>query len=156
MRYILIRHGKTDANRLTRAAFGKHGAPLNKVGISQAKQLREQLLTYDFKPAVEPVAVSELLRTAQTARYAGLHNTSTYPLLNEVKTADPQHTQQLIEKRILPAEAIKVAEKLLANPPRERIWVTHGLVIAALLQELGKLEPDTFIPGFCEIIEIEL
>jgi hypothetical protein len=76
--------------------------------------------------------------------------------LNEVKTADPQHTQQLIEKRILPAEAIKVAEKLLANPPRERIWVTHGLVIAALLQELGKLEPDTFIPGFCEIIEIEL
>jgi broad specificity phosphatase PhoE len=156
MRYTLIRHGKTDANRLTRAAFGKQGAPLNMVGISQTKKLRKQLLNYGFDLATEPVAVSELLRTAQTAQYAGLQNVKAYSLLNEVKTPDPRHTQRLIEKKVLPAEATKAARKLLANPPKGRIWVTHGLIIAALLQELGKLERGTFIPGFCEIIEIDL
>ena len=99
MHYILIRHGKTDANRLTRAAFGKQGAPLNEIGIAQAKRLRIQLATYGFDNlATEPVAVSTLLRTAQTAQNAGLQTINTYSLLDEVKTADPQHTQQLIEK----------------------------------------------------------
>jgi len=56
----------------------------------------------------------------------------------------------------LPPEAIKVAKNILANSPKERIWVTHGLVIAAVMHELGKLDQDAFIPDFCEIIEIDL
>ncbi|HVV26080.1 MAG TPA: phosphoglycerate mutase family protein [Candidatus Saccharimonadales bacterium] len=98
MRYILIRHGKTDANRLTRATFGKQGAPLNDQGIFQAKKLREQLLARGIDLATVTVAVSELLRTTQTAQYAGLKNITAYALLNEVKTPDPRHTQQLIKK----------------------------------------------------------
>ncbi|MGC1176838.1 MAG: phosphoglycerate mutase family protein [Candidatus Saccharimonadales bacterium] len=156
MRYLLIRHGKTDANRLTRAAFGKQGAPLNKLGIAQAKKLRKQLLAYGFNLATEPVAVSTLLRTIQTARHAGIQTTNTYSLLNEVKTSDPQHTQLLIERKLLPPEAVKTAKNILANPLKERIWVTHGLVIAAIMNELGKLDPDIFIPDFCKIIEIDL
>jgi broad specificity phosphatase PhoE len=156
MRYILIRHGKTDANRLTRMAFGKQGAPLNKLGISQAKNLRKRLHAYGFDLATEPVAASELLRTAQTAQHAGLQIITIYAALNEVKTPNPQHTQLLIEKKILPPEAIEAAKNLLANPPKERVWVTHGLVIAAIMHELGKLNPDVFIPGFCEIVEIDL
>lgn len=101
MRYLLIRHGKTDANRLTRAAFGKEGAPLNKLGVSQAKKLRKQLLARGFDLATEPVAVSELLRTSQTAQEAGLQ-INTYSLLNEVKTP----------------EAVQTAKNILASPPK--------------------------------------
>lgn len=156
MLYLLIRHGKTDANRLTRAAFGKQGAPLNAEGIAQAEALHDQLLAYGFDLRTAPVATSELLRTSQTAQHAGLHSINTYSILNEVNTPDPAHTQQLIQNKTLPPEAIEAAKKILANPPKERIWVTHGLVIAAIMQVLKTLKPDVFIPNFCEIIEIDL
>lgn len=156
MRYILIRHGKTDANRLTRVAYGRRGASLNAEGIIQVMKLREKLLKYDFDISSEPVAVSELISTAQTAKNAGLHNIKSYSLLNEVKTKDPQATQLLIEKKILPAEAIAAAKNILANPPIERIWVTHGLIIAAILEELGLAKPNKFVIDFCEHVEIDL
>ena len=156
MKYTLIRHGKTDANRLTRAAFGKQGAPLNHEGIVQTAALHELLLVYDFNLTTEPTAVSTFLRTAQTAQFAGLQNIIAYPILDEVKTPDPQRTQQLIENKLLPPEAIEAAKRILVKPPIERIWVTHGLVIAAVQHLLGTTIEDRFIIDFCEIVEIEL
>jgi broad specificity phosphatase PhoE len=156
MKYILIRHGKTDANRLTRVNFGQQGALLNHEGIVQTAALHERLLTYDFDLATEPVAVSTLLRTAQTAQFAGLQNITAHPLLDEVKTPNPLHTQQLIENKQLPPEAIEAAKRILAKPPKARIWVTHGLVIAAVQHLLGTIIEDKFIIDFCGIVEIEL
>ncbi|HEU4966843.1 MAG TPA: histidine phosphatase family protein [Candidatus Saccharimonadales bacterium] len=156
MKYLLIRHGKTDANRTTRAAYGTQGAPLNDDGIQQAKALRWELLKHDIILSNEPAAVSELLRAKQTAEVAGLKNIHTNSLLNEVNTPDQQKTTEDIKKGILAPEAIAAAKKLLANPPKERIWVTHGQLIAAILAELKQADPDTFMPDFCEIRVVEL
>ncbi len=153
---MLIRHGKTDASRTTRAAFGKQGAPLNDEGTQQAKALRWELLKRNIILGNEPVAVSELLRARQTAEVAGLKNTVANSFLNEVNTLDPQKTTEDIKKGILAPEAIAAAKRLLANPPKEKIWVTHGQLIAAILAELKQTDPKKFMPDFCEIREVEL
>lgn len=156
MRYFIIRHGKTDANRMTRAAYGKQGAPLNDEGIQQATALRAALRKHGIDLAKEPVAVSELLRAQQTAQFAGLKNIAVNPALNEVNPPDPQKTTEELKRGILAPEAIAAARKVLANPPKEKIWVTHGLLIAAILSELKLADAHDWMPGFCEIREIEL
>ncbi|MFI5271012.1 MAG: histidine phosphatase family protein, partial [Candidatus Saccharimonadales bacterium] len=81
MKYLLIRHGETDANRLTRAAFGKSGAPLNEIGKQQALQLRNALASIGIDKN-QRVAISEFQRTKQTANLAGFSRTTANPLLN--------------------------------------------------------------------------
>lgn len=155
MKYLVIRHGQTDANRLNRIAFGKEGAPINDLGVVYAKELGKKLAILGIDISNEFVAVSELLRTKQTAEVAGFINLKINPMLNEINTDDPQRTLELVSQAKLPAQAIIAAKAILANPPEEKIWVTHGLVIAALLVELGISERDKFIPDYCEIREIE-
>ncbi len=155
MRYLLIRHAKTDANRLTRAVFGKQGAPINKRGVEQVKSLEKKLKKLGINTASEPIAISELLRAKQTAELAGFKNLVKNSLLNEVNTLDPTKTLELVAQAKLPDEARQAAKAILANPPKEQVWITHGLVIAAMLVELGLSNPKKFIPDFCEIIEIE-
>lgn len=77
-------------------------------------------------------------------------------MLNEVKTPDPQKTNELIAQGTIPEEARAAAQRILANPPKELIWVTHGQVIAALLEALGQADPHNRIPDFCEVRHIEL
>ncbi len=154
MKYLIIRHAKTDANRLTRAVFGKSGAPINDEGKQQAAGLRHELTRLNIDIETEPVAVSELLRTKQTAELAGFKNITVNPLLNEVNTADPKHTLELVAQGKLPEETIVAAKAILANPPKQKIWVTHGLVMAGILQVLGLTDPYNLIPKHCEIIEI--
>lgn len=156
MRYYLIRHGKTDANRTTRAAYGKQGAPLNDEGRQQAGTLHETLLALGIDPRNEVAAVSELLRTQQTAELAGLKKTVTTSMLNEVNTPDPQKTTDDLKRGILAEEAVVAAKNLLAHPPKERLWVTHGQLIAAILAELKQISPNKFIPDFCEVTAIDL
>jgi hypothetical protein len=103
----------------------------------------------------KPVAVSELLRTKQTAEIAGFKTININPLLNEVNTPDPVHTKELIKQKILPEEALAAAKALLSNPPKEGVWVTHGLVIAAL-EQLLKIQAPAFIADFCEIRELPI
>lgn len=155
MKYLLIRHGKTDANRLTRAAFGKTGAPLNESGVQQALQLGKVLSSQGVNKS-QVVAISEFQRTKQTANIAGLKKTRTNSLLNEVMTSNPKHTIELVAKRKLPQEAIDAAKAVLTNPPKEHVWVTHGLLIAAIEHVTKQLKPHSFIPDFCEIIEIDI
>ena len=156
LKYYLIRHGKTDANRMARAAYGKQGAPLNDEGNQQARALRKRLLGYGFDLNTVPVAVSELLRAQQTAELAGLKNITVNSLLNEVNTPDPQKTTEQLKQGIIAEEATQAAKSLLLNPPKATIWVTHGQLIAAVLQELKQNDPHKFMPDFCEIREIEL
>ena len=156
MRYYLIRHGKTDANRMTRATYGKQGAPLNDDGKQQAEELHKKLLELGIDLNKEVVAASELLRAQQTAEFAGFQNIVINSILNEVNTPDPQKTTDDLKRGILADEAIVAAKEVLANPPKERIWVTHGQLIAAILAELKQNKLNTFIPDFCEVTEIEL
>lgn len=156
MRYLLIRHGKTDANRLTRAAFGIEGALLNEEGMQQARDLGLLLKKRGIDLGATAVAVSELLRTRQTAEVAGFIDISTNSLLNEVNTGNPAQTLELVAHGELPKEAQQAARALLAKPPSQPVWVTHGLVIAALLVELDMSDSEHFIPSFCEVIEIDI
>ena len=155
MKYLLIRHAKTDANRLTRAVFGKLGAPINDEGKQQAEKLHDELIKRNIDSATEPVVVSELLRTQQTAELAGFKNITVNPLLNEVNTADPKQTLELVAQGELPEEAIVAAHAILANPPKQKIWVTHGLVIAAIRQVLNVSGTEDLVPKHCEIVEID-
>jgi broad specificity phosphatase PhoE len=155
VKYLVIRHGKTDANRLTRAVFGKAGAPLNDEGQVQAKKLKSKLKSIGIDDTT-PVAVSELLRTHETATYAGLKNITINPLLNEVNTSDPQRTLDLVAEGKLPQEAIKAAEAIINNPPKEKVWVTHGLVVAAIQELLGRSDNESFIPDYCEVRTVDI
>lgn len=155
MKYLLIRHAKTDANRLTRVAFGKEGAPINVFGEQQAQELRKKLIKIGIDTNKEVVAVSELLRTKQTAESAGFKHFSVNSVLNEVNTDNPQRTLELVAQAKLPEQAIVAAKAIVAKPPKEKIWVTHGLVIAAIQVELGLSDPQNFIPDYCEIREVE-
>jgi len=155
MKYLVIRHGKTGGTRLNRPLFGKEGAPLVEEGREQAQMLGEMLREKSIATTTLPVAVSELIRTRQTAMEAGFpeEHLQTSSLLNEIHTADPHKTVEMIGRGELPQEALVAAKKLLSNPPQETIWFTHGLVIAALREVLGL---PGFIPDFCEIVEIEI
>jgi len=154
MQYFVIRHGMTDANRLTRAAYGKRGAPLNKQGIKQAEKLRTLLKEKGIDIDAEPAAVSEFLRAEQTAEIAGIKKIVVYNVLNEIQS-DPVKTQELIKKGVVPGEAVNAAKKLLKNPPKEKVWVTHGLLIAALLNIIQETK-GVIVPDFCEITEINI
>lgn len=155
MKYFVIRHGKTDANRLTRAAFGLVGAPLNAEGEQQAKDLHIRLMRMGIDLNI-PVAVSRMLRTRQTASLAGFDNLVENKILNEINTPNPKLTQELVAQKKLPPQAIDAARAIIENPPLEKVWVTHGLVIAALQEILGRAPIEDFIPSFCEIRLIEI
>ena len=137
MKVLLIRHAKTDANRLTRALYGKKGAAVNDEGRWQAEKLHDELATLGVDLDKETVAVSELLRTQQTAQLVGFKNITVDPLLNEVNTSDPKHTLALVAQGKLPEEAIIAAKAIIDNPPKQKIWITHGLFIAGILQVIG-------------------
>jgi broad specificity phosphatase PhoE len=125
VKYLLIRHAKTDANRANRAAFGAAGAPINKEGQEQAQKqaqrLHAVLVDRGIDVASVTVAVSELQRTRQTAEVAGLTHVTVNSLLNEVSTGDPAHTNALLESKRLPDEALVAAEALLVAPPTQTI-----------------------------------
>lgn len=138
-----------------RAVFGVEGAPINQTGIKQAMLLNEELKKNGIHIETEAVAVSELLRTRQTAETAGFKNVRVNSILNEININDPELTLKLVAEAKLPKRAIDTAKTILANPPKEKIWITHGLVIAALLVELGVSDREHFIPDYCELREIE-
>jgi len=155
MKYFVIRHAETDATRLNGHMFGKEGAPLNDAGILTAKKLHDKLKTLGIDPADAKVAVSELLRTRQTALAAGFPkpNLVVNALLNEVNTGNPEATNVLVSQGKLPAKAIEAAQAIIDNPPKERVWVTHGLVLGALREVLGV---PGFIPELGSIVELEI
>lgn len=153
---FIIRHAQSEGTRFNRADYGKKGGALVEAGIQEAKRLKSQMEKLGVDVATEPVAVSELQRTQQTASYAGFRHLTEYRELNEI---DPDlskaELEELLAHEQLPAEAIAAARRLIKNPPKERVWVTHGLVVAALIYELG-ISSDRFIPKMASVTEITL
>lgn len=156
MPILVIRHGLSEANNRESLAFGSSTASLMDKGREQARQLGHLLSTkYALSTAATAVATSRLQRTQETAREAGFLNLSTYSVLDEVEHGmELTILREALDKKQLPAAAVEVAQAVLEDPPRESVWITHGLVIAGLCQVLGVCQDARFIPRFCEIREL--
>ncbi len=160
MSVLVVRHGLSEANNrnnLGNLAFASKDAPLMAKGRIQARSLGERLRTKHFAGIDSIVATSELLRTKETANFAGFVATHPYESLNEVEHGvDLAALREMLDRKVLPIPAIEAAEALLNNPPTEDIWFTHGLVIAGLSQVLGIAQDERFIPKFCEVRELPI
>ena len=151
---LLIRHAKAIGGRYDRHLFPEEGAPLSDQGVEDAKSLNDTLqnLNIDFQ---QTVAVSELLRTKQTAIYAGFQYVKQYDVLNEIDSgmAEPE-LEELIKNKEVPRQAVIAAKRLLKNPPEEDIWVTHGMLIAGIGHVLNIPTTDLYIPDMASITKI--
>jgi broad specificity phosphatase PhoE len=127
------------------------------LGKEQARDLGIDLALSRGIHRGEAVAVSELLRAKETARLAGFYTLQIYSVLNEVSHGlPPLDLRQLLDNDELPQDAIVQAENILNNPPKERLWISHGLVIAGLCKVLGIHSEKRLIPRFCEIRELDI
>ncbi len=153
---FVIRHGETGVRRNDRKLHGIHGPPLNNEGKIQAQRLHTEFVKLNIDPRYHPVAVSEFLRTKQTAEEAGFLLVTQYKILNEISTGLKQNDlKKFINDRQLPQIVLDKAKELLDRPPKEKIWITHGLVIMGLHQLLGISEKPFDPPkGTINILEI--
>ncbi|MDQ5913311.1 MAG: alpha-ribazole phosphatase [Patescibacteria group bacterium] len=153
---LLIRHAKAIGGRFDRHLYPKEGAPLSDQGIKDAKHLSVQLENekIDLK---QTVAVSELIRTKQTAIYAGFQHVRIYDTLNEIESGMPEPELEKLLKNIeVPKKAITAAKRLLNSPPEEDIWVTHGMLIAGIGHVLNIPTTDLYIPDMASITKIHI
>ncbi|MEV6768734.1 phosphoglycerate mutase family protein [Nocardia sp. NPDC051030] len=159
MTVLVVRHGLSEANNRANvgtAAFGAADAPLMVLGHQQARAVGVRLRDrYGLAPDIE-VAVSTMLRTQQTARSAGFIRQTVHPALDEVRLTDLAETRRAIDAEELPEAARAAAARVLERPPAQRVWFTHGLLIAALCAALDLPSASRFIPRFCEIRELPL
>lgn len=160
MSVLACRHGLSEANNRYNQgalAFASKYAPLMKLGRQQAVHLGIDLVQMYGVSQEDPVAVSELRRSQETATKAGFKRQRIYPILNEVNLrAVLQNPQNHLVNDTLPDAAIAQAQLILENPPAERVWVTHGLVIAGLCVALGAHRDKRLIPRFCEVRELPI
>lgn len=162
MSKLVIRHSLSEANNrhnYGRPAFGHPDAPLMSEGRLIAQRMGLTLQdTHRVIPDTTPVAVSNMLRAQETAREAGFVQLNPYEILNEVDTRLPHpELRAMIDSRQHTDVALRAAKLILENPPEERVWVTHGLVIASLCEVIGVARKfEHFVPKFCEIRELPI
>ncbi len=125
MQRLVIRHGEAER--------GEEDPPIT----SEAKEMAHLLRARLHKAGIptKRIATADSLRARQTAKaIAGVGSTITiYTSLNEVPNELPNDKlkQQLMEGEV-PEEALTAAELLLSNPPIERLYISHGLLLAGL------------------------
>lgn len=147
----------STGNRFDRHLFGPEGAPLSAEGREDAAKLRPQLTDLGIDPTTEPVAVSELIRTYETAEQLGFRQITAYGSLNEINTGlTPDELNAMLARKALPEIAYQAARIILADPPSESVWVTHGMVIGALAHELDIPADTLFVPAMATITRLEL
>jgi len=153
----LIRHCNSEGNRHNELSFGPKGSKLNDEGIRQAKQLRKKMQDIDLDVESEPAASSEMRRAYSTAFHAGFKTINLYALLNETSSdLSPGELDAILERKAAPPSAIAAAQNLLENPPKEKVWVTHGQLIAGIAHVLGIPVSDLFIPDMGTVTKLEL
>ncbi|MCB9823297.1 histidine phosphatase family protein [Candidatus Nomurabacteria bacterium] len=154
---LIIRHAKSVGGRHDKHLYPKEGAPLSDQGLKDVSKIRDYLIELGVDIESEPVAVSELIRTRQTAEVAGFKTIKSYSVLNEVNTGlSPEELERMLQIKLVPKEAIDRAKKLLENPPLENIWVTHGLLVAGLAELLRIPKEQLYIPDMASVTEITL
>lgn len=127
-------------------------------GREQAVILGGRLATeFNVELGAEPVAVSMMRRTQETAIAAGFRRLTIYPELNEEKGGLSDADIAIALRAKCPPQATRIAARLLIErPPQEKVWVTHALLIATLCQELGVYGDERFTPRFCEVRELPI
>lgn len=154
MGIYVARHGVSRANDKGDPAFGSPKAHLLEKGRVQARELGSRLpVDFGIDPSTEPVAVSEFTRTIETAEEAGFLVINRYAVLDEVKHGlDLEGFQEMKKTRVFPLHAMRAGEATLNSPPEERIWVCHGLKIAAMCQILGVYQDgERLFQQFCDV-----
>lgn len=164
MNRLVIKHGvaRKDWATIRRETGIFSGPRLTKIGFNAAwdlgKDLREEGIV------TSRIASSKSLRSIQTAlaisRTGILPNL--YPSLDEVPSAlsEDELTAMLVEGRA-PGEALEAGERLVANPPVEPIWISHGLTIAGLtavvrIRQGLSLDGYNLLPSNLEVRELEI
>lgn len=162
MPILVIRHGLSEANNRDNVgtlAFAAKNAPLMEKGKEQARERAMRLSSdYGINPQTTAVAVSDLLRTRETAKVMGFQQIAPYESLNEVEHGMAGAAlRAMLDAGQLPAGALHAAEAILRQPPSQEVWITHGLVIAGLSHVLGIAHRfERLIPRFCEVREFPL
>ena len=161
MSRLVARHGLSEANNRENygtPAFGNPEASLMPQGRDQATELSGILaVRYSIEIPKVSVAVSMMRRSQETAIVAGFRKLHLYPQLNEEKGGmTDEETREALATRCPPEATIRAARYLIENPPEEKVWVTHALLIATICQELGVYTDERFVPKFCEIRELPI
>ena len=154
MSIYVARHGLSGANDGRNPAFGSPDAHLLPECVLHARGLGETLHTdFGINLTTDAVATSTFIRTKETAKEAGFIICNEYAVLDEVKhglTVEEFHRMK--ETRILPLHVMNAAEQTLENPPEEKIWISHGLRVAAICQILGVYQDEErLFQRFCEV-----
>jgi broad specificity phosphatase PhoE len=159
---LVARHSLSEANNRCNYGsllFGHPDAPLMEEGKLIAREMgREFEQIFGIMPNATTVAVSLMERSKETALEAGFTSLVKYETLNEVDTKLPHPELKVtIANRQHTDIALQAAQLILKSPPKEHVWITHGLVIAALCAELGISNKfEHFVPQFCEIRELPI
>lgn len=153
----IIRHAKSVGGRHDQLSFGPKGSPLDELGVEQSKLLKIELSRLGIDPATSPVASSATNRSYETAEIAGFKHITEYSSLNGIDSnLSPEKLDALIARKEASPQAIAAAKKLLANPPPEDIWITHGQLITGIAYVLNIPTSKLFIPELGTVSKIVL
>lgn len=168
MTYI-VRHAVSRANDKNDLAFNNANAGLIPIIGPEQMVPARTFFTEKGYDQYTPVAVSYMKRANQSANAAGFLVLRQYALLDEVdlslqekwhikqtwQSEESKQDWQSKREDILPQRIIDETKDLLRNPPKEEIWVTHGLRAACIFKILEIYENyEEFIMGFGEVREL--
>lgn len=165
--FYFVRHGETDHNKNRLCAGAKTDVPLNRVGKSQARDLREKINALDLNTVI----CSPLQRTIQTAKIAAQRQVVIEQDIRECDLGDfegkpvpdfiqyfdatPHHipfpngeSRNDLAKRVLAA-----VNKSIETYGENLLFVSHGMVYWSLLEVMGI--PFHYIPN-AELVHFRL
>lgn len=149
MQRLVTRHAK--------AVYPQYGEPyLSEAGISESKRKGQELLGGETD-ALGSAAVSEMLRTRQTAIHLGFLTYDVIPSLNEVLSFLPRpEAGKVIENRERQyMDLVRArATALIENPPPHTYFITHADLMIGMTEVLG-LRFDSRLPDFLEVREMD-
>lgn len=163
MNLYLARHGQAEVNKgHNDPAIDAWESPLTEQGQVQAVLLGQGYQDLGIKSGAEPVEVSELLRSQQTALGAGWSENDMVinSLLNEVSLERGKTTimREVVRGKV-PIESQRAGAAVLENPPTNRACISHALTIIGICHEAGTPYYELTgqkLPGFGEIVVVEL
>jgi Histidine phosphatase superfamily (branch 1) len=158
MKRIVARHLQSDANKHGFATDG-WSASLTAEGWSNAPTLGERFCALGIDLA-EPIAVSQLVRSQQSAYGAGFDDLRVNPLLNEASlTRGKVAVMREIVRGEVPPEAIEAGEAILENLFDERACIGHALRIIGMFEVAGTPYRKLYgqkLPNFGDVVTLEI
>jgi hypothetical protein len=137
-------------------AFANRSAELTSRGEAECSELATILpAQYGVNAHDTRAAVSEFVRTKQTAKLLGFRErlTKPYSELNEVDhNMELDTLRAMLRRNQIPPIALRAAEAALRQAPTEGVWVSHGLLIAGLCTILSAADQyERPVPRQCEV-----